>query len=88
MRTGCIVRKLFAQCLDFAHAKRFAAVMAAVEGLLACRRLSVTSIGRAMGSRRGTKHAIKRVDRLVGNPLLYCEIGGCVLFVGPQSLDE
>lgn len=40
------------------------------EGLLKCKKLSVTGIGRAIESKTTDKHCIKRADRLVSNCLL------------------
>ena len=53
--------------------KRLTALMCAVKTLSEDHRLSITGIGRAMKSSTTTKHAIKRVDRLVGNVWLQTE---------------
>lgn len=55
------------------HAKRFQALMAGVMALVHSRCLSLTAMGRAMHGVRLLKHAIKRIDRLLGNPHLHRE---------------
>jgi hypothetical protein len=55
------------------HAKRLVAICAAVAAIVQARRVSIASIGRAMGGKARPKHSIKRVDRLLGNPHLQLE---------------
>lgn len=55
------------------HAKRLAALFAAVGALAQSRRLSLTDLGRSLRSPAEVKHNIKRMDRLVGNNQLYGE---------------
>lgn len=59
--------------LDFMHARRRAAVVAAIAGLWSGAVATLTGIGRAIGS-SSAKHGIKRVDRLLRNPRLHAEL--------------
>ena len=74
MRVAAILRKLYGRCLAQIHAARFAAVLVAVEALLSARRLSLTSVGRAIAGPTAVKHSIKRVDRLLGNVRMQAEL--------------
>lgn len=53
--------------LSFIHVKRWAALWRVVQALLAGRCLWLTALGRALPSNAQRKHAIKAVDRLLGN---------------------
>lgn len=55
------------------HAKRLAALFAAIGALAQSRRLSLTGLGRSLQSAAEVKHNIKRMDRLLGNKQLYAE---------------
>jgi hypothetical protein len=55
------------------HAKRLAALFAAVDALARSRRLSLTGLGRSLRSTAEVKHNIKRMDRLLANERLYAE---------------
>lgn len=55
------------------HANRFQALVAGVLALVRSRCLSLTAMGEAMLGARLLKHAIKRSDRLLGNPHLHRE---------------
>jgi hypothetical protein len=55
------------------HATRFQALVAGLLALVRSRSLSLTAMGRAMLGARLLKHAIKRGDRLLGNPHLHRE---------------
>lgn len=57
------------QCQEI-HKMRMKALFKCVEALLRGRKLSVTGLGRAMGSDAKVKHNIKCADRLIGNPQL------------------
>jgi hypothetical protein len=57
----------------FMHAARWAALWRTVLALLAGKRLWLTALGRALPGDVRRKHAIKAVDRLLGNPILFCE---------------
>jgi hypothetical protein len=52
------------------HPKTSDSLLIVCDGLLKSKKLSVTAIGRAIESKTTDKHRIKRVDRLVSNPLL------------------
>ena len=73
MRASDILRKVLGRFTDQIHAARFAAVLAAVDGIVRGGRASLTEIGRSLDSPTTAKHRIKRVDRLLGNPLLQRE---------------
>lgn len=53
------------------HTTRLQAMMIGVRALMHGKVLSVTGIGRAIQGTAFTKHAIKRADRLIGNPALH-----------------
>ena len=63
----------FAQALPTIHARRLTALMACVSALLQGQRLTLTALGRSLPGKAYPKHAIKRVDRLLGNPHLQSE---------------
>jgi hypothetical protein len=67
MRVLSMLRRVLKTCRKEIHAKRFAAILAVVGGIIRGRRLSLTAIGRALGGRSFPKHGIKRVDRLLSN---------------------
>lgn len=67
------------------HAARVSALLCVVRGLVRGGRLSLTALGRSLGGRVAHRHAIKRVDRLLGNVHLHREIlviyGGLARFL-------
>jgi Transposase DDE domain len=67
-------RKLSVACPDV-HANRLEALMASVTSTITGHQLTVTALGRNLKthSKTDTKHDIKRMDRLVGNPHLHAE---------------
>jgi hypothetical protein len=67
MRVPAILRQVLKTCRQEVHAKRFAAMLAVIGGIVGGRKLSLTAIGRALGGRTYPKHSIKRVDRLLSN---------------------
>jgi DDE family transposase len=73
MRVGPMVRHMVLGCSDVMHAKRLAAVVKAVEGIVRGACLSPATIGRNLEGRGRPKHGIKCVDRLLGNPHLQRE---------------
>jgi len=73
MRVAQIVRLLCRPCLELVHASRLTAVLAVVNAIVSARRLSVTSIGRAIEGSTFPKHSIKRVDRLLSNPRMWMD---------------
>ena len=62
-----LLHELSSDALCVVHLRRRISVWAAVGGLLRGRRLWLTHIGRSLDSGTSEKHAIKRVDRLLGN---------------------
>jgi len=66
MQTVQFLHTAFAQVLPTIHARRLEALMAAVVALLQGRRLTLTALGSMPGS-SWPRHAIKRIDRLLGN---------------------
>ena len=70
MQAVKLLHELSARSVGGIHLKRRQALWAAVGGLLRGGRLSLTCIGRHLESDADEKHAIKRVDRLLGNPYL------------------
>lgn len=66
----------FAAALPQVHATRLRAVLDAVAAALSGAPLSLTGLGRCLPSSALVKHAIKRVDRLLGNRHLQGERGG------------
>ena len=65
-------KKLRLAC-PFIHQKRLTILLLATHALLIGQRLSLTQLGRGLFSGALTKHKIKRVDRLLGNPHLHQE---------------
>ncbi len=61
---------------DVMHVKRAWSIGAAAFGAMLTRRLNSADIGQAMAEDRGTlpKHAIKQVDRLMGNEKFDMEV--------------
>lgn len=68
MRVGQMVRQVLDGCSSVVHSARLAAVVKAVEGIIGGDRLAPASIGRNLPGSTDPKHAIKCVDRLLGNP--------------------
>jgi len=75
MQTVQFLRAAFAKALPTIHAYRLQALMAVVAALLQGRRLSLTALGRSMPGSSWPRHAIKRIDRLLGNRQLQVERG-------------
>ncbi|SFL21937.1 hypothetical protein SAMN04244574_03576, partial [Azotobacter beijerinckii] len=67
MQTVQFLHDAFAKVLPTIHARRLEALMAAVAALLQGRSLGLTALGRVLPGSAYPKHAIKRVDRLLGN---------------------
>ena len=62
-----LLHEMSSDALYVVHLRRRLSVWAAVGGVLRGRRLWLTHIGRSLDSGTSEKHAIKRVDRLLGN---------------------
>src|SRR3712207_998457 len=73
MRVGQMVRQLCSPCSAVVHDRRFDAVVAVTQAIIAAERLSVTAVGRAVEGGTFPKHSIKRVDRLLSNPRMQRE---------------
>jgi hypothetical protein len=67
MRVSHILRQICQSCTRSVHAARLAAILAVVEAIAEAGRLVPAAIGRSLRGRARPKHAIKRVDRLLGN---------------------
>jgi hypothetical protein len=73
LRALDIVHDRIRQSIDFMHAARWAALWRTVLALIHGNKLWLTALGRALPGDAMRKHAIKAVDRLVGNRKLYQE---------------
>ncbi|WP_419795299.1 IS4 family transposase [Pseudomonas palleroniana] len=67
------LHRALAQALPSIHSRRLTTLMSCVSSLLQGRRLTLTGLGRSMPGQAYPKHAIKRVDRLLGNQHLRSE---------------
>lgn len=74
MHTRLVLQKFFRESLPQLHRFRSQALMDAVDAVTHGARVSITTLGRALGD-TGTriKHRVKRMDRLVGNGLLHAQ---------------
>jgi hypothetical protein len=66
-----ILHDRFREQMPFLHRKRWLALWNVVQALLLGQRLWLTALGRALPTAAGRKHAIKAVDRLIGNKRLH-----------------
>ncbi|TLF44535.1 IS4 family transposase, partial [Halomonas urmiana] len=73
MQAPRFLHTMLTSSLPSIHAKRLQALLDTVGALLGERRLGLTALGRALPGPVATKHTIKRVDRLLGNPHLHQE---------------
>lgn len=73
MQTLRFLHKILAASAPVVHALRLEAVLAAVQALTKGQRLGLTALGRHLPGDTAPKHAIKRIDRLLGNPHLQQE---------------
>ena len=73
MHTRTVLQKFFQHSFPTVHANRLRTLQAAVDSILQGAQVSITAMGRQLNSRVRIKHCIKRMDRLVGNRLLYDE---------------
>jgi hypothetical protein len=73
MRALEVLHDQLRESTGFMHAARWNALWRTVLALLAGKKLWLTALGRALPGDAGRKHAIKAVDRLLGNVTLYCE---------------
>ena len=68
-----ILHRALAQALPSIHSRRLTTLVSCVSSLLQGRRLTLTGLGSSMPGQAYPKHAIKRVDRLLGNQHLRTE---------------
>jgi hypothetical protein len=68
-----VLSQWLANRLVVGHAARAAALLRVVQALIAGGKLSLTHLGRSLGSKGHVKHQIKAVDRLLGNQHLQRE---------------
>jgi hypothetical protein len=88
VRADAIVLRLFGS-LEVIHAARLRCVAKVVAGLLCAAKTQLTFIGRRLPGRAKPKHAIKSVDRLLGNEHLLREAEQFQrVFVGQLPRDE
>lgn len=73
MQAPRFLHNWLASALPSIHAKRLQALLDTVGALLMDRRLGLTALGRALPGPVAPRHAIKRVDRLLGNRHLHEE---------------
>lgn len=73
MQVCKLLHELSHKALGTIHLTRQRTVWLATEGVLRGQRLALTHIGRSLPGSVSEKHAIKRVDRLLGNPHLASE---------------
>lgn len=73
MHAELLLHKWLSDVLPCMHTKRREALGAAISGVFRSGRLTVTSIGRAIGGEAKEKHNIKRSDRLISNKKLQTE---------------
>jgi hypothetical protein len=67
MHAQHIIHHLLTHACDWMHAARRKALTVSVLAALTGRRLTVTALGRSIGSVAKEKHCIKRADRLLSN---------------------
>jgi hypothetical protein len=75
MKESRLLHKSLANACPEIHKVRLTALMAAVTSTIKGQQLSVTGLGRNLKSHSNTdtKHDIKRMDRIIGNPHLHAE---------------
>lgn len=71
MHALSMLHRIFSTHYPAMHARRFAALLAAVEAMISGRRLTLSDLGRGIRSGVAVKHNIKRMDHLLG-----CETKG------------
>lgn len=73
MREANILQLSLHQFCPELHLKRLNSLMLACKSLLDSKTLTLTELGRNLPTNARTKHNIKRIDRLLGNPHLHRE---------------
>lgn len=77
MHTLSVLQKFFRDALTGVHARRRQALTEAVDCVAQGSRVAITSMGRSLSDTTRIKHRVKRMDRLVGNRLLYAQRAQC-----------
>ncbi len=86
MKVLKVLHELSSDALSELHKSRREAVWASVGGVLRGGRLWLSYIGRHIDTNAGEKHAIKRVDRLLGNKHLCSERVAWYRWIAQQSV--
>lgn len=73
MHTLPVLQKFFRHALPAVHARRRQALTEAVDAVAQGSRVAITALGRSLPGPIRIKHRVKRMDRLVGNRLLYAQ---------------
>lgn len=73
MQAQQLLHKVLKKTLPTVHVKRFNALSNAVEALLIGKRLTLSLLGRHLRTQAKERHAIRMLDRLLGNPKLHQE---------------
>lgn len=73
MRALDILQNRLTESMSFMHKARWCALWRCVLALIAAKKLWLTALGRSLPVDARRKHAIKAVDRLLGNAVLYRE---------------
>lgn len=73
MHSAIVLQHWLAAACPFIHRARLRALLSAVEALLHGQRLTLSDLGRHLPGVESARHAIKRVDRLLGNDHLHGE---------------
>lgn len=73
MRALELLHDRIRESTPFMHSARWSALWRCVLALIAAKKLWLTALGRALPADARRKHAIKAVDRLLGNAVLYRE---------------
>lgn len=86
MHAQSMLHRIFSTHYPAMHARRLAALLAAVEAVISGHRLTLSDLGRGIRSGVAVKHNIKRMDRLLGNGLLHAEIPGLYSVLARECL--
>jgi len=73
MQAKKLLHSLLEKACTNMHRHRFSSLLMCCEGLLFGQRLTLTHIGRSIRNQVSAKHNIKKVDRLLANPMLHQE---------------
>ena len=73
MHAIIVLHRWLADACPFIHRRRLDALLLAVEALVQGQRLTLSDLGRHLPGTGSARHAIKRIDRLLGNRHLHAE---------------